>query len=369
MKKFILAGKLIIVFFLVGFIFLLSRGFETDYQITKTPATKEPPEVPKVSVDSIFSQQNDLSDLEEERLITLIATGDVILARGANWPAVTKGDFTYNWRKVADLLKKGDITLINLEAPLTKNCPLKTEGMIFCGDARHTQGISYAGVDSVSLANNHIGNYGQAGIDETISLFESKKIGWSGFGNLDIQKRGGARFGFLAYNGISTTFDRKEIAAEINQMKQKVDVLVVSAHWGDEYVLAPRKYGNIAPDNPKEIGHLMIDAGADLIIGNHPHTVQGVEIYKNKLIAYAHGNFIFDQTWSQETQEGVVGEYTFYIPNESSTKPVTIHLVNVTYHPTLVDTSYQPRFLSKKKGQHILDRMLSSSRQIASSKP
>lgn len=369
MNRFILAGKLIIVFFLVGFIFLLSKGFETGYQITKTPAIKKSPEIPKVSIDSIFSQQNDLSDLDKERLIILIATGDVIPARGANWPAVTKGDFTYNWEKVADLLKEGDITLINLEAPLMKTCPLKTAGMTFCGDARHIQGISYAGVDSVSLANNHIGNYGQAGIDETISLFKSKQIGWSGFGNLDIQKRRGTKFGFLAYNGISTTFDRKGIATEIKKMKQKVDILVVSAHWGDEYVLTPRKYGDIAPDDPRKIGHLMIDAGADLIIGNHPHTVQGVEIYKNKLIAYAHGNFIFDQTWSQETQEGVVGEYIFYLPDEASAKSGTVRLVNVKYHPILVDTSYQPRFLSQKDGQHILDRMLSSSRQIASSKP
>jgi len=79
-----------------------------------------------------------------------------------------------------------------------------------------------------------------------------------------------------------------------------------------------------------------------------------VEIYKDKLITYAHGNFIFDQTWSPETQEGVVGEYTFY-ENQ---------LVNVQFHPILVDVSYQPRFLSEKDGKHILNRMLKSSKLI-----
>ncbi len=130
---------------------------------------------------------------------------------------------------------------------------------------------------------------------------------------------------------------------------------MIAAHWGDEYVLTPRKYGNIAADNPKEIGRLMIEAGADLIIGNHPHTVQGVEIYKAKLITYAHGNFIFDQTWSQETQEGVVGEYTFYEEK----------LVNAKFHPIFIGPSYIPYFLSKEKSQHITGRMLKSSKLIS----
>ncbi|MCH7541307.1 CapA family protein, partial [Patescibacteria group bacterium] len=221
------------------------------------------------------------------------------------------------------------------------------------------------GVDTISIANNHIGIYGQKGVDETIALLEANKVGWSGFGNLDIRRIKESKFGFLAFNGIGTSINRKSLATEIKEARPKVDVLVVSIHWGDEYVLTPRKYGDIAPDDPREIGHLIIDSGADLIIGNHPHTVQGVEIYKGKLITYAHGNFIFDQTWSQETQEGVVGEYTFYLPYEASTKEDEIQLVNVKFHPILVDKSYQPRLLNQTEGHHILDRMHKSSKTIS----
>ena len=211
-------------------------------------------------------------------------------------------------------------------------------------------------------------------IDETKNLLEANNIGWSGFSHLAIVENKKVNFGFLAYNGIGTAFDREAIANEIKNAKTKVDILVVSTHWGDEYVLTPGKYGNVAPDDPREIGHLMINAGADLIIGNHPHTVQGVEIYQGKLITYAHGNFIFDQTWSQETQEGVVGEYTFYLSSETSAKEgisepkgqtLEAKLVNVKFYPTLVDVSYQPRFLDQKDGQHILDRMLKSSNLIS----
>ena len=353
-QKLIILSKLIFIGVVFGLIIFLFTNFESSYIITDSPQTKLPPRVPKVTLESIFTKQNDLRKLDQNNIITLVATGDVIPARGANWPAVTSGDFTLNWKKVASLLKKGDITLINLEAPLIKNCPLMTEGMTFCGDSRHIQGLVFAGVDTVSLANNHIDNYGQPGIDETTSLFEKNGIGWSGFGNLDVQQAGNVKFGFLAFNGIEIPFEREQVKKEIKAAKDKVNILVVAAHWGDEYVLTPRKYGNIAPDDPKEIGHLIIDSGADLVIGNHPHTVQGVEIYKGKLITYAHGNFIFDQTWSKETQEGVVGEYTFYEDK----------LVDARFHPILIGGNYQPYFLSKEKGQHILERMLKSSKSI-----
>ena len=369
--------KLLIVGSVFAIVFVLFYSFKPGYKVSDDPQVKLPPPIPKVTLESIFTKQNNVEELDSRKLIRLIATGDVIPARGANWPAVTSGDFTYNWKKTAAFLKKGDVTLINLETPLTKVCPLQTEGFTFCGDSRQVQGLTYAGVDVASLANNHIGNYGQGGIDETIAILESNKLGWSGFGHLDIQEVRSVKFGFLAFNGIGTLVDREGLESEIKAARPKVDVLVVSVHWGDEYVLTPRKYGDIAPDDPQEIGHLMIDAGADLVIGNHPHTVQGVEIYRplrgadcldnpshsrvlrsceleEKLITYAHGNFIFDQTWSPETQEGVVGEYTFY-ENQ---------LVNVLFHPILVDVSYQPRFLSEKNGKHILDRMLKSSKLI-----
>jgi len=88
-----------------------------------------------------------------------------------------------------------------------------------------------------------------------------------------------------------------------------------------------------------------------------------VETYKGKLITYAHGNFIFDQTWSPETQEGVVGEYIFYISEPKEQSP-EVKLVNVKFRPLMVDKSYLPRFLSEKDGKHILDRMLKSSKLI-----
>ncbi len=373
MKKLLVTIGLLVASF--GFFYFLKPAVSNAPTKPSIPTSTAPSSktkqvtIPTLSLNGIFDNKIDVEGLDISKIIKLIATGDVIPARGANWPAVTSGDFTYNWKKTASFLKSGDLTLINLEAPLIKNCPLLTSGFTFCGDSRHIKGLLFAGVDVASLSNNHIGNFGDSGIDETINLLEANKIGWSGFSHLDIEKVKGVKFGFLAYNGIGTSLDLPAIKKEVSASKKKVDVLVISIHWGKEYELVPTTAGNIAPDDPKKVGPALIDAGADLVIGNHPHVVQGIQIYKprsglrsdelnNKLIAYAHGNFIFDQTWSQETQEGVVGEYIFYGKK----------LIDVRYHPILVNVSYQPRFLSEKEGKHILDRMLKSTKEIMSSK-
>jgi poly-gamma-glutamate synthesis protein (capsule biosynthesis protein) len=135
----------------------------------------------------------------------------------------------------------------------------------------------------------------------------------------------------------------------------QVDVMVVSYHWGREYVAVPQSAGGIAPDDPVEIAHLAVEAGADLVIGNHPHRVQAVELYGGKLIAYAHGNFIFDQTWSVPTRQGVVGRYSFFDDR----------LVRVEYLPVQTDDGAQPRFLVGAAAQAVLDEMYEASVYLA----
>lgn len=365
MKKLIFASAFIL--FLIATVFSLvflnqstqpksSNQKKSTSSTTQNVAQKKT-RIPEVSLASVFSEKaTDLGNLDQGKLITLIATGDVIPARGANWPAVKSGNFNYNWEKTADYLKTGDITLINLEAPLMKSCPLSTSGFTFCGHSRHVEGMVFAGVDVANITNNHIGNYGAAGIAETKQILEKNSIGWSGFSRLEIKEVKGVKLGFLGYNAVGTALNRVGVEREIKLADPKVDILVVSIHWGDEYVAVPTKAPGIAPDDPVELGHLIIDAGADLIIGNHPHWVQAMELYKDKYIAFAHGNFIFDQTWSIETQEGVVGEYIFYDKK----------LISVRYKPIVVDKSYRPVFVEGERAQTILKRMKDASHQLLS---
>lgn len=285
---------------------------------------------------------------------TIIATGDVIPARSVNSKLVQLHNFNYPFEKTVHVLKSADAVFINLESPLIPNCKPTLEGMIFCGDQRDVEGLTYAGVTVASIANNHAGNYGIEGVTSTVTLLKDNHIQVTGNGEAAIVTIKGEKFGFLGYNNIGSKedgiawADTSQIQNDIRFLKNRVDFIIVTFHWGVEYTSTPHS-------SQIELAHTAIDAGADVIIGNHPHWVQGVEQYKGKFITYAHGNFVFDQMWSQETREGVLGKYTF---NNQG-------LVNVAFLPVIIDDYSQPRFATEKEAVTILDRMKASTKAIS----
>lgn len=310
---------------------------------------KKPQFIPKTpSVDRMFSNDHNwTATLSADKIRTLIVTGDVIPARYVNFQTVKKNDFRWPFEKTADFLKSADVTFINFETPLITNCPLTGEGMVFCGDPRNIEGLLFAGVDVADLANNHAGNYGIDGIKSTTGLLESAGISVTGISGAAFKDVRRTKFAFLGYDDVSKKVDEEKIKREIEYAKKNSDIVVVAFHWGTEYVSQPTK-------RQKDLAHLSIDSGADLVIGNHPHWIEPVEIYKDKIITYAHGNFIFDQMWSQKTREGVVAKYTFYDKK----------LIDVEFFPVLIENYAQPNFLTGDKKQVILNEMKNESLRL-----
>lgn len=322
-------------------------------------ATPSPTPVPSLKLADIFPPR-DLSalKLDPSRVRTLIATGDVIPARYTDVTIRQRGDdFLYPVAATKDITAAADLTVINLEAPLIEDCPYHDSGLLFCGRPGIVAAFQAGGVDVVTLENNHIGNQGPEGIAETVGHLEAAGLIWADRDTPAVIDVRGLKFGFLAYNGVEHTLPREVMLAEIKRLRPKVDVLAVAVHWGAEYVSIPQAVPPVADDNPVEIAHLAIDAGADLLIGNHPHWVQAVEVYRGKFIAYAHGNFIFDQMWSYETRVGVIGKYTFYDDT----------LVGVEFIPTLIQDYAQPVPLEGAERQSVLDGMKAASEELAAS--
>lgn len=310
---------------------------------------------PAVTLDSIFS-----SDVQKPSIppqaITIIATGDVIPARSVNYQTVTKKNFIWPYEKTSYLLKDSDVTFVNLEAPLVENCPVTQEGMIFCSDTRNIEGLIYANVKVANLANNHSTNYGKSGIDNTVNILKRANIeavGILGPTHLDIK---GSRVAFLGYNDIGSSFNliapanESLIQKEVAQAKNEADIVIVAFHWGDEYTYQPT-------ERQINLAHLAVDSGADLIVGNHPHWIQPVEIYKGKLITYAHGNYIFDQMWSQKTREGVIGRYVFY-QNK---------LISVKFTPVWIDNYGQATLPDNNTSLQIINQMQKESQILKNS--
>jgi len=305
-----------------------------------------PTPLPTLSVSAVFSDDHAwIADLPRERTVTMIATGDVLPARSVNYKMVTGKGFLWPFEKTKDVLTSADLTVINLETPLLSDCPPTETGMSFCGDARTTGGLTYAGVDVATLGNNHMGNHLLSGVEETIRILKDAGIEPVGIGPIYKEIKG-VRFAFLSYNDIGHAeagvpwADDGTIRRDISGARKNADVIVVAPHWGVEYVTQPS-------GRQRKLARLMIDAGADVVIGNHPHWIQPVELYKGKFIIYAHGNFVFDQEWSEETKLGVVGRYTFYEGK----------LVDVEYLPVRIVEYGQPYFLEGPAKNAVLKSM------------
>lgn len=299
------------------------------------------------NLDSIFKDDHSwVATLSASRKRTIIATGDIIPARSVNYQESRRNNFKWPFEKTAEMLRSADLTLVNLESPLLKKCPLTNEGMVFCGSEKNIEGLIFAGVDIANLANNHSANYGEEGLIDTVELLRNNNIQGSGTGSLVTKNVKSLEFGFLGYNDLEQSQNeisqvyKDKIISDITEAKKQVKVVVVSFHWGVEYTSLPTR-------RQQDLAYLAINSGADLVIGNHPHWVQPIEIYKNKIIVYAHGNFIFDQMWSKKTEEGVVGKYTFY-DNK---------VIDVEFLPIKIEDYGQPYFLEGNYKKQILNEM------------
>jgi poly-gamma-glutamate synthesis protein (capsule biosynthesis protein) len=316
-----------------------------------------PPDLQPLALADIFPPR-DLSplSLDPERIRVLVATGDICPARFTDVIIRSRGDdFSYPFAAVSHLLSDADLTVASLEAPLIEACPRRAPRFRFCGRPPFAQALRSAGIDVVTLESNHRGDYGPGGVRETVRHLKAKGLAVVDRDRSAILEIRGLRFGFLAFNGVGERIDRKMMQARIANLRPQVEVLIVSFHWGAEYVPLPQLAAGVAPDDPISVAHQAVEAGADLILGNHPHQVQAVELYRGKLIAYAHGNFIFDQMWSEETRTGVLGRYTFYDRS----------LVKAEYLPVRIENYAQPVPLAGRKAEAVLDRMRKASEELA----
>lgn len=284
---------------------------------------------------------------KESDLVSIFVTGDVMLGRGVLLKMRKSRDYCLPFLKIANLLQNVDICLINLESPIVPNPSITTEGYILSTSKDSITGLKYAGVDVVNLANNHIFDNGKEGLKYTKDQLKKNGIEVCGFDDIAMVNIKGTKYAFVGFDCTAKSFDVGQAIKIIKLAKGRADVVIAAVHWGREYSYYPTS-------QQKKIARKLIDSGASLIIGNHPHFVQGTEIYKGKLITYSHGNFVFDQLWLTEAQRGVIGKYTF-----SKNK-----LIDAQYIPVEINGLCQPELSSGKASEEILRHMHESSERL-----
>lgn len=265
----------------------------------------------------------------ENQKVEIILTGDVMLGRSVMAKSLDENDSSYPFRKVGDILRSSDLVLVNLETPIIDNCPLSYEGFIFCARPEMIEGLTFAGVDMVSLANNHSRNYSEEGLQETIDTLKRNGIDYIDGGELLVKEIGNTKFGFLGFDFTVRT-PKEEDYYQIDFAASQSDVLITSVHWGIEYTQNPTKY-------QKEWGKMIVNSGADVVVGHGPHWVQDMEYIEGRPVYFSLGNFIFDQMWSEETKKGLAVRLTFEGDN----------LVKEEKLPIYMSSWAQPEFVAE----------------------
>jgi poly-gamma-glutamate capsule biosynthesis protein CapA/YwtB (metallophosphatase superfamily) len=242
--------------------------------------------------------------------VTFCAAGDVMLDRGVRKQMSVKGDFD-PFKRTTAFIKTHDLAFCNLEGPVSLRGAMKKKAFAFRFDPVMLEGLKVSGFNMFSLANNHILDYGREALTDTIEFMNSNNYFYAGAGKdrksameARFLEKNGIKFAFIAHVDmevktegaadspdvpqVSDECGIDEITAEVARARKLADFVIVSFHWGEEYTNFPLK-------KHIRFARACVDSGADLVLGHHPHVLQGVEIYKGKAILYSLGNFVFDQ--------------------------------------------------------------------------
>lgn len=289
--------------------------------------------------------------VQEKDRLTILATGDIMLDRTMFLLAQKHNDFGYSFRMISSTLKQADLRVANLEGPITTNRSISNgEGgarFSFTFSPKVTTTLK-ENFDVVSLANNHTTNFGFEGLEQTKKFLDEAGIAWFGDpNNRATQKlsvvieKNGFKIGFVGHHQlIEQGFEN--VIEEIKRIRPEVDILIAYPHWGHEYVTSTPSVLQ------KKEAYAMIDAGVDLIIGAHPHVIQPVELYKDRVIFYSLGNFVFDQYFSLETMQGLLLSLVLEKDTENVSTQISLIPVHINKQsqPFVADTLERESVLS-----------------------
>ncbi|MBN1494634.1 AmmeMemoRadiSam system protein B [Candidatus Peregrinibacteria bacterium] len=296
---------------------------------------------------------NKNSDNEDKRMqrVTMMAFGDVMLDRSVRVLMDANG-LNYPFEKISDpelkLMKGIDFVFANLEGPIHEIYTPTSKSIAFRFKPDIVEVIKQAGITIVSIANNHALDQGWGGRDDTLKFLQQggvlffghpkNTVGGEGRDvNEKIMNVSGSRVAFLGFDDTIFKIESGVVGEYIKSLKERVDFVIVSVHWGAEYTHKPGQ-------RQKDLAHMFIDSGADIVLGHHPHVVQTMEIYESKPIFYSLGNFVFDQYFSVDTQEGLgVG-----VVLEKDRRILYLFPYSIPHsQPTLMNDEESSRFLEK----------------------
>lgn len=305
----------------------------------------------------------------DKKSITISFAGDVTMGnyKGSSYYGTfdnefqnRNGNFDYFFENVKDIFINDDLSVVNLEGPLTTAQNAKVKKFAFKGDPSYVNILKSGNIEAVSIANNHSEDYFEEGIEDTKFILEENNINYFGLGEKAIIDTNGIKVGLLGYNGWPENYTEENLnnmKTDIEELRKEADMVAVYFHWGVERAYTPNQ-------TQKDFAHNAIDYGSDLVIGAHPHVLQGIEEYKGKYIAYSLGNFCFGGNKNPSDKDSMIYQQTFNFENNELVGIEVPKIIPCSISSTNSRNDYKPTVLQGSESERVLNKIKSISESL-----
>lgn len=298
----------------------------------------------------------------QETTITISAAGDCTLGtdEGFNYKRSFKGKYdavqdpAYFFQNVQPVFAQDDLTIVNMEGTLTEETTREPKQFAFKGDAEYAKILTAGAVEAANLANNHSFDYGKKSYEDTITALEAEGISSFGYERTAVMDIKGVKVGLAGVYELAEHIDcKQDLLDNIASLKEQgARIIIVSFHWGQEKE-------NVPNDVQVELAHTAIDNGADLVLGHHPHVLQGIEEYKGKNIVYSLGNFCFGGNSAPSDMDTMIFQQTFTVKDgklqEDNVTNILPCKISSAYEEGY--NNYQPILAEGEQKEKIFERL------------
>lgn len=350
----------------VAGIILLTAGTVKLGMEAFTGNTESQKKKPNDGMESVIESETDTEGEPAEILLSF--TGDCILGTDEFFAWDTGLPAYYNLygpeyflKNVRSIFEEDDLTIVNMEGTLTEETTRVDKQFAFKGDPEYVKILTSSSVETANVANNHSHDYGEKSFQDTVQTLEENGIKTFGYDDVAVLEVKGIRVGMFGIYELDDHLERiPQVKQDIAKLKdQNVDIIVAVFHWSNELVTVP-------DENQVTLAHLAIDEGADVVVGHHPHVVQGIDEYKGKMIAYSLGNFCFGGNTHPTEMDTFIFQQKFILDGKRNITGSEYKVIPCRVSSETTYNNYQPTPLVGEEAKETMDKIEERSQEINS---
>ena len=311
----------------------------------------------------VVPENTDQVVIDDSTYISITAVGDCTLGTDVNYGgwssfesemAQVNYDYSYFLKLVKPFFENDDLTIANFEGTLSNRGARRDKEYAFRGNPEYVKVLTTSSVEAVNLANNHTYDYGESAFSDTKNIMTENGILWFEGNNCSITEIKGVKVGLVGINGLTYAGKTQFLKAIEKVKEQGAKLIIASIHWGEERVETPN-------NEQIKIAHSLVDNGADLVIGHHPHVLQGIEKYNGKYILYSLGNFCFGGHKNPADKDTMIFKQDFQFKDGELTDYDSARVIPCSISSVSERNNYQPKPLTEGDFERVKAKIIDRS--------